>query len=273
MKGKAALGLCIYKETNPYELKNCLESIWSTQSRKPDEIIIISDGPIKEKVREMVQEFKKVCSLDIIYLNNDENIGLTKSLNQALKISNSEYFIRMDTDDIAMKDRFLKQINYLDQNQEISILGTNAYEIDGNNVKLRERMLPEKHEDIIKLLPWLNPITHPTVVFRRKDILQIGGYDERYRTSQDYDLWFRARSAGLKFHNLQESLLFYRINDGYHKRKDLRYRLKDIRIKYRALKNGRLSFLELPALIIPLIVWLVPSSLYNHINKIDPRKK
>ena len=58
----------------------------------------------------------------------------------------------MDTDDIAMKDRFLKQINYLDQNEDISILGTNAYEIDGNNVELRERLLPEKHEDIIKLL-------------------------------------------------------------------------------------------------------------------------
>ena len=49
--------------------------------------------------------------------------------------------------------------------------------------------------------------------------------------------------------------------------------LKDIRIKYSALKNGGLSFLELPALIIPLIVWLVPSSLYNRIKKIDPRKK
>ena len=151
MKGKAALGLFIYEETNPNELKNCLESIWSIQSRKPDEIIIISDGPIKEKVRKMVQEFKKVCSLDIIYFNNDENIGLTKCLNQALKISNSEYFIRMDTDDIAMKDRFLKQINYLDQNEDISILGTNAYEIDGNNVELRENVT-RKHEDIIKLL-------------------------------------------------------------------------------------------------------------------------
>ena len=82
--------------------------------------------------------------LDIIYFNNDENIGLTKCLNQALKISNSEYFIRMDTDDIAMKDRFLKQINYLDQNEDISILGTNAYEIDGNNVQLRERLIQQK---------------------------------------------------------------------------------------------------------------------------------
>lgn len=268
----ATLGLCVYSKTSPAELNECIWSIWDGQTRKPDEIIIVKDGEISDQVSIIIDEFVKKLTVPVSVRKNVKNIGLTKNLNYMLKACNGKYFIRMDTDDIAEGSRFQKQIDFMESHKDIDVLGTNAQEIDENNNFLRIRKCPEFHESIIKMLPWFNSISHPTVMFRTEKIRRIGGYNENLITSQDYDLWFKANSKGLKFHNLQESLLKYRMNTDYIKRKNFNYRLNDLKIKWRGLNRGGYSIYHYLSLVIPILFWLTPRKFYKRLKEFDIRK-
>lgn len=265
------LGLSLYKNNNPNHLNQCLESIWFNQSLKPKLIIFVYDGYIPKRIDSLVQNFiiKSGCNHTII--RNQINSGLTISLNKMLSITKTKYFARMDTDDISEPDRFYKQVNFLEKNQSIDILGSCAIDVDDNNVVVGYRNVPIENKNIIKMLPFLNPVIHPSVMFRSKSLRKIGGYDIKYRTSQDYALWFEAISKGLKIHNLSETLLQYRIDHTYKEKKNWSYRWNDVLIKWVGIpKISRNKFLRIYALI-PIIVYMIPNDFFRTFKKIDPR--
>jgi len=198
------LGLSLYIKNNPIHLNQCLDSIWFNQSLKPELIIFVYDGSIPKQLDDLVQDFiiKSGCNHTI--LRNQRNKGLTISLNKMLSITRTKYFARMDVDDICVKDRFLSQINYLEQNKNIDILGGTAIDIDDNSNEIMIRKVPVDSEKIKRLIIKVNPVIHPTVMMKTESILSVGGYDENYKTSQDWALWFRALANGLSIVNMKE---------------------------------------------------------------------
>ena len=96
----------------------------------------------------------------------------------------------MDADDISFNLRLKKQVKFLNENPNIDILGTKAIDVDENGKKLRLRSVPLHHNKIIRSLPFVNPMIHPSVIFRMVSIKKVGGYNEKYKTSQDYFYWF-----------------------------------------------------------------------------------
>jgi len=253
-------------------LEKAIKSIL-TQSYHNFEFIIINDksndnsSDIISKYADQDQRIK--------YIENKKNRGLTYSLNKALEFAQGEYIARMDADDISTPDRLEKQANYLKKNKELSLIGTSAYNIDEKGNIIAERNVPLKYEDIKKNINLVNPIIHPSVMFRKKDILAIGGYNEKFKKVQDYELWFRIIANGLKVENLADRLLYYRVNNQYFERKSLNYRITDLKVRWRGYKLLSLLIYKRYGVLVPILLGITPpfilKGLYKYLKKLDPR--
>ena len=104
-------------------LNEAIESILN-QTYKNFEFIIIDDGSTDNSTQ-IIEKYKKIDER-IVFIENEKNVGLTKNLNKAIKLSTSDYIARMDADDISDVKRLEKQIKFLQENKDISIVGSCA---------------------------------------------------------------------------------------------------------------------------------------------------
>ena len=142
-------------------------------------------------------------------IRHDDNRGLVFSLNEGLRLSSGNYIARMDHDDIALPNRFERQLAFLEQHSSIGVVGTGYRQIDGLGALGPSYRPPETHEEISWAMSFLCPLAHPTVMARRDLLLANGGYNESGAYAEDYDLWERL-SRQVKFANLPEPLLLLR---------------------------------------------------------------
>lgn len=141
-------------------------------------------------------------------IKNENNIGLTKSLNKALEIASGKYVARMDADDISVPERFEKQIRYLNSNLDISFCGSDIMNIDGTYKD--HDGLSIRHEEIKLTMLKHNPFVHSSMMWRKEDFDKFSlRYDESFVCAQDYELWSRAILV-LNGGNLNERLIKYR---------------------------------------------------------------
>jgi len=232
--------------------------------------LILIDDKSNDKTKSIIEQFS-IKDKRILPVYNNINKGLTKNLNRAIADSKGKYIARMDADDISYLTRLEEQFNFLENHPSIDLVGTSSHEIDKNGDFINKRIVPEKHEDIVSLLPKANPITHSTVMFRKKSFAKVNFYNESYKTTQDYELWFRAIGAGLKFHNLQNILLKYRMDENYIQRKSLKYRLYDFKLRLNGFKNINLPLYKYYYAFIPLILGIIPNRYYYLLKNLDPR--
>ncbi|MEZ9652844.1 glycosyltransferase [Vibrio lentus] len=202
---KISVLLSLYDKEEPVFLEECLRSLVN-QSRGADEIVIVYDGQINSSLDVVVGNFEKILPLKIIKLS--VNSGLAVALNLGLKHCTGDLIARIDTDDVCCTSRLEAQELYF-KNNKIDILGSAAKIMNFNGHIKGFRKNPTMHHDIMKSL-WKNPFIHPSVMFRKSSIELIGGYDEKLRRRQDYELWFRAARNNLILGNLDECLICYR---------------------------------------------------------------
>ena len=186
-------------------IQNAILSI-QEQTFKEWELVIVDDGS-DDGTLNLIND---AVSLDsrITCLSNDKNIGLAMSLNKAISFSNSEYIARMDADDYSLPDRLETQLNFMQGNPDISVLGTGGIYCDQNGTEIKKVIFPEHHNEIVKWLNKSSPFLHPSVLIRRSFFQKIGGYDDSYYRAQDYDLWHRGKNIA-RYCNLQIPLINY----------------------------------------------------------------
>ena len=184
-------------------IKDSINSIIN-QSFKNFEYIIVNDAS-NQKTKKFLEKISKKDAR-ILLLSNKHNIGLTKSLNKALKIAKGQLIARLDSDDIASKRKLEIQYKYFQNHPDCTLLATNFnFKRDGQLVKIN---YPEKfkRENIKKILKHKNIFVHSTVMFKRKEIIQIGCYDPNFKYAQDYDLWLRI-SENFECHHIRDKLV------------------------------------------------------------------
>lgn len=139
--------------------------------------------------------------------------GLVFALNYGLELAQGSYIARMDADDVAKNNRLEIQINYLEQNSDVVVLGTQIEFIDENgNLKHKQgKARPLSDHDIKENLYRNSPLAHPSVMFRKNEIIKIGGYKFGFY-GEDYDLWLRCKEQNYKLENLDQILVQYRIH-------------------------------------------------------------
>lgn len=121
-------------------------------------------------------------------IENSENIGLTKSLNKAIKQARGEYIARQDADDISLPTRFQEQVSYLERHPDVAVLGTSVYRIDERGKVVGKMIL---RADASKKLFKRNQFSHGSIMVRKAVLDRLGGYNELFRYGQDYELWLR----------------------------------------------------------------------------------
>lgn len=203
----------VYNTKEVY-LRASIESILN-QTFKDFEFIIVNDGSTNN-VEEVILSYKD----DRIKYFKQENQGIVGALNNAWAKASGKYIARMDSDDIAYPERFAKQVKFLEENPEYSLVGSWAKIIPSNNVI----KLPQD----IKVMDLLADcmFIHPSIMFNKADFEKFNlQYETGFEYAEDYCMYARAVKY-LKMTNLQEVLLDYRVYPENSSSKN-----RDIRIK------------------------------------------
>jgi glycosyltransferase involved in cell wall biosynthesis len=206
------------------------------QNFRDFEFLIVNDGSTDATQR--ICESYEAQDSRIVLIRNEKNVGLTRSLNQALHISRGKCIARMDADDISHRRRFEVQIQYLENNPEVGLLGTFYQELDDDgNIHEEVIRFPTQPMIIKWHLAYENPVPHPPIMVRRNILQKVGGYDEEWLTSQDYDLFTRL-SQVTKLKNLPDILFYWRVHDkSISSQKNTEQRQNALQISQRFLSN------------------------------------
>ena len=227
--------MSVYRSEKPIFLDRAMHSVWSDQTHRPDEIVLVEDGPLTESLYNVIAAWKRKLGNRLIVLSNRENMGLTKSLNKGLKAVSGKYVARMDSDDISLPRRFEMQLAYMESHPEVAVLGGALQEFNVANDCLNIRHYPPRNSDVLKQIYKASPCAHPAVMMRR-DIFDNGlTYDERYRTSQDVALWYDVLCAGYEINNLSETLVKFRMDGDVFKRRSRSYAANEFKIYIRGI--------------------------------------
>ncbi|NJM86018.1 MAG: glycosyltransferase [Hydrococcus sp. RU_2_2] len=187
-------------------LQESVESILN-QTFTNFELIIIDDGST-DNSWEILCEYAK-CDRRIVLIQNQKNIGLTKSLNKGLGQAQGEYIARQDADDISVSNRLELQTLFMDTHPKVGALGTAVQIINEQKITIKEDRFPGEHEQLQAYLLIHNHLHHSTMMVRRSLMQELGGYNETIRHAQDYDLWWRF-SCHSRLATLPEILLLRR---------------------------------------------------------------
>lgn len=185
-------------------LREAIESILR-QTFTDFEFIIVNDGSTDSSL-EIIQSYPDER---IRLINNEKNIGLTKSLNKALKLAGGEYIARQDADDISLPNRFEEQMKYFEEHPETALLGTSFYRIGRDGEVIGKRIALANPDNKLRQE---NQFMHGSVMFRKEVIDNLGGYNELIRYSQDYELWLRI-AKHYQTRNLTRVLYQFRHHD------------------------------------------------------------
>lgn len=231
-------------------LKKALQSI-RDQSLAANNVVLVIDGPVPEDIVLAIGEFRNVLPISVIQIS--ENGGLANALNLGLSYCTSCYVARMDPDDIAMPQRFFEQVSYLTKHPEVSVCGSWIMEFSEITTDTYNKKLPVQHNDILKYARYRNPVAHPSVIFRRDDVVAAGGYPH-FRTSQDFALWSLMLKQGYLFHNLPQILLKFRTTSLLQQRRGLSYFIGEIKVFIFKKNIGQISFSQL---LISIIIYSI----------------
>lgn len=250
---------------NPFYIMTAINSILA-QTYSNFEFIIVNDGS------DMYIEHLLVDIKDnrVHIIKNTNNLGLTKSLNRALEKSTCKYIARMDADDIAMPQRFEKQLEFLENNSSYVMCGTKFKEILNDKI-IEQRLLFLNTDDEIKNMIFkFNPFNHSSIMMRADIVKRIGGYDEKYKYSQDYALWLKMIKQG-KVLNLSDALILRRMDDNISIKNEKIQKLISVKIRHDAIQTGDFGWINYIYLLRPLIVGYLPHSIKKLYRKIKYR--
>ena len=218
--------MSVYKNDDPDFLKTALESVYDLQTRKPDEIVIVFDGPLNEELYDVLDEFKKGREDVVRYYPQDVNRGLGEALRVGSELCTGDYILRMDSDDISDKERFAKQMAYVEAHPEVDALGGDIAEFDRDpfTEENRLRVCPPDHDSIVKMAKKRNPMNHVTACIKKSALLKAGGY-QTLLLLEDYLLWLNMIVAGCKLANINETMVYVRVGNGFDSKRGAKERI------------------------------------------------
>lgn len=179
-----------------------------TQEFNSFELIVIDDGS-SDRSLEIIREFRDPRLLLIL---NERNKGLIYSINRGLSLARGDYATRVDHDDLCYHGRFATQVAFLDNNPSTGAVGSWAEIVDERGIPHLKCVVPIDPDRITDQLLEDNCFVSPSVMFRLKLVMSLGGYREAAALAEDYDLWLRIGEKA-KLANIPKVLVGYRVHD------------------------------------------------------------
>lgn len=258
---------------NEKTVRKAIDSIIN-QSFNDWEFIICDDNS-SDNTYCILKEYRDMYD-NIKIFKNERNMGLAYNLNKCIEMSQGEYIARQDGDDYSTNNRFIEQLNFLENHREFDFVGSNVYLFDEKGV-WGERIFLEKPDknDFLRM-DFVNGarFCHPSIMFRRKSLLEVGKYRvaKETRRGQDYDLYMRMYAKGMKGYNIQKKLLYYYEGEQSLKRIPFKHRINSVVLRYKGFKNLGLLPIGLLVILKPLFVGLLPKKILRFYKRIKYSK-
>ena len=195
--------MSIYYKERPEYFDQAMKSIWDNQSMKPDQIVLVEDGPLTPELYDMIKNWKQKLGeiLDIVSL--EKNLGTGGAKSAGLGKCKGDYIAVMDTDDISTSERFEKQVCFLEKNTDIDAVGTWISEINEEGDITRDLVrYPLEHNDLVMLFMSRDPIPHVTSMFRKTFFIKGVKYLSSVTMAEDTLLWYQALLNDCKLANI-----------------------------------------------------------------------
>ena len=265
---KFSVLMSLYIKERAEYLDEALESVIN-QTVKPDEIVIVYDGPITAELRNVVDNYVSKNPGLIKIVENPENKGLGLALANGVPQCKYELIARMDTDDICREDRFEKQLQEFVKDPSLDICGSHILEFEDKKDNIvAQRRVPLDNDDIKEYQKKRDGFNHVSVMFKKEAVLSAGNY-QSCLLMEDTLLWANMFMNGAKSMNIDDYLVYVRIgHDMYERRGGISY--------YRKYKQGRRKVYETGfisrsdyyiTLAIQFVVAVIPNSIRGFVFK------
>lgn len=184
-------------------MKTSIDSMMN-QTIPTDDFVLVCDGPLTPELDATIAELQQKYGETIRTVRFEKNGGLGHALQVGVKECRNDLIARMDSDDISRPYRCEKELEIFAVHPELSIVGSVIEEFSTTpEVIDAKRVVPETSDEIVTFSKKRNPFNHPSVMYRKKDVLKAGNYSD-VRYMQDYYLWVDMLIAGMKGYNIQE---------------------------------------------------------------------
>ena len=211
--------IATYKGEKPAYLDRALRSIWDDQKRKPDEIVLVEDGPLTTGLCNVVDAWKEILESRLVVIEKPVNQGLAAALNDAIEVAHGDLIARMDSDDISLPDRFMLQEQYMDEHPEVDILGGSIREFNDEGTLSTVCRYPRTMQEVLRTMYKASPLAHPTVMYRSSFFKAGYRYSSKYHICEDVTMWYDAAAGGRVINSLQDVLLEFRRNPSVMQRR------------------------------------------------------
>lgn len=235
-----SVAMSVYKNDNPKWFDIALKSVIN-QTVKPSEIVLVVDGPIPDQVEAVIKKYENISKWDgmMKVIRLPQNQGLGNALKIAISAASFEYIARMDSDDMAVKDRFEQQLDYLVTYPEVSIIGGDIAEFLGDELNIiGKREVPVSDKEIRRYIKKRCPFNHMTVMYKKSAVEASGGYKDWF-WNEDYYLWLRMLQSGCVMANTGTVLVKARIGkEMYQRRGGMKYFKSEYKLQKYMLQNN-----------------------------------
>ncbi len=235
--------LCTYAGEDAENLDEAIGSIFA-QTRVPDELVIVQDGPIPESQKAVIGKYVETYPQIIKVEPLEVGVGRGLARNHGITLSTGELVAIMDSDDIASPDRLRLQEEFIVQKGVDVVAGWQS-EFDGDPSNIvAVKKCPPTHNEIVKSLKFRCRIPNPSIMFSKNIFLLSGGYGNYPHINEDHDFFIKIVESGGVFGVIKEPLINVRVSREQRKRRGMRVLADDFGFRYSLYKRGYYSFFE-----------------------------
>ncbi|WP_052206867.1 glycosyltransferase [Sinomonas humi] len=232
--------LPVYAGDAANRVSRAIASVTVDQTVPPAQLVIVRDGPVGDDIEAVLREAEGNLDHPADVLRLPAGVGLAGALDAGLERCRHDVVARMDADDVALPERFERQLALLAEGYDI--VGSAIAEIgDDESHRFASRPVPVTHREIMAQLDFRTPFNHPSVMYRASAVRAAGGY-RGVPDMEDYWLWARMLHGGSRGANVPDVLVLYRVSDGaYARRGGGRMLLAELRLQRHMLASGYLG--------------------------------
>lgn len=269
--------LPVYHRDDPVHLERSFTSVTSEQTLPPAEVVVVRDGPVGPELAKVLDTLVASSPVPVTVVPLERNQGLATALRHGMEACSYEIVARQDADDVSRPTRFAVQVPLVEQG--LDVVGSAIEEFDeepalGSPAHGLVRTPPLTQAEIARAVRFRSPFNHPSVVYRRSAVARAGGYED-LPLMEDYWLFTRMISLGMRTGNVAEPLVLYRIGAGaYARRGGLRLLRSELELQRRMRALGVTSALECARnMVLRGGYRLVPESLRRRAYRADAMRR
>lgn len=237
--------MSVYYKEKPEYLSLSIESMLN-QTVKPDEFIIVKDGPLTTELDEVINNFVTAYPKTFNIIVNETNLGLGPALAKGIENSKNELIARMDSDDYVVSTRCERQLKKFREDPKLGMVGSYEAEfVDDIDNVISIHRVPSENDEIERFMHRRCSVLHPTVMYKKSAVLKSGNY-QSVLLYEDYDLFARmVLEYHIKSYNIPEPLYYIRTSEDFFKRRGgIKYAKTVLKFKWGQYRKGYMSLMD-----------------------------